>query len=81
MLEGEIGYFDLEAFVRAEKCSVVHETSIFNHIKTDWDGPGKDQNYRLRTHGSTCFGAVYFLDVVLVQAGDTERLHSVLSLA
>ena len=33
ILEGETGYFDLEAFVRAEKCSVVHETSIFNHIK------------------------------------------------
>lgn len=41
ILEGETGYFDLEAFVRAEKCSVVHESSIFNHIKTYWDGPGR----------------------------------------
>jgi AAA+ superfamily predicted ATPase len=41
VLEGETGYFGLEAFVRAGKCSVVQETSIFNHIKTAWDGPGK----------------------------------------
>ena len=42
IIEGDTGYFDLEAFVRAERCSVVHETSLFNHIKTDWVGPGKD---------------------------------------
>ncbi len=41
ILEGETGYFDLEAFVRAEKCSLVHEGSIFNHIKTYWDGPAR----------------------------------------
>src|SRR5258707_15034958 len=41
IVAGETGYFDLEAFVRAGKCSIVHETSIFNHIKTEWTGPGK----------------------------------------
>ena len=41
IIEGDTGSFDLEAFARAKKCSLVHETSLFNHIKTDWMGPGK----------------------------------------
>ena len=41
ILEGETGYFDLEAYVRAGKCSLVHETTLFNQITTDWEGPGK----------------------------------------
>ena len=41
IIEGETGSFDLEAFVRAGKCTVVHETSLFSHIKTDWIGAGR----------------------------------------
>jgi len=41
IIEGDNGSFDLDAFVRAEKCSLVHETALFNHIKTDWMGPGR----------------------------------------
>ena len=41
IIHGETGSFDLEAYVRAGHCSVVQESSIFNHIKTDWRGPKK----------------------------------------
>ena len=41
IIEGDNGTFDLDAFVRAEKCSLVHETALFNHVKTDWMGPGR----------------------------------------
>ena len=34
VLEGRTGYFDLEAFVRAEKCSVMEQKSVFHHVKT-----------------------------------------------
>jgi hypothetical protein len=66
ILEGETGYFDLEAFVRAEKCSVVHETSIFNHIKTDWDGPGKESKQSVENSWLNVLWRGHLLDVVLV---------------
>jgi hypothetical protein len=42
IIEGNTGYFDLEAFVRAEKCSVIEESSVIYHFRTDWDVPRKD---------------------------------------
>ncbi|HKZ02173.1 MAG TPA: ATP-binding protein [Pyrinomonadaceae bacterium] len=66
ILEGETGYFDLEAFVRAGKCSVVHETSIFNHIKTDWEGPGKAPKQSLENSWLNVLWRGQILDVVLV---------------
>ncbi len=47
IIEGKTGYFDLEAFVRAEKCSIVQESSIFNHVKTWWDGPAQRLSNKL----------------------------------
>ena len=66
ILEGETGYFDLEAFVRAEKCSVVHETSIFNHIKTDWNGPGKEPKQSVENSWLNVLWHGHLLDVVLI---------------
>jgi AAA+ superfamily predicted ATPase len=66
ILEGETGYFDLEAFVRAKKCSVVHETSIFNHIKTDWEGPGKDPKQSVENSWLNVLWRGHLLDVVLI---------------
>ncbi len=66
IIEGETGSFDLEAFVRAEKCSVVHETSIFNHIKTDWEGPGRDPKRSVENSWLNVLWRGHLLDVVLV---------------
>lgn len=66
ILEGETGYFDLEAFVRAEKCSVVHETSIFNHIRTDWEGPGKELKQSVENSWLNVLWRGHLLDIVLV---------------
>jgi AAA+ superfamily predicted ATPase len=66
ILEGETGYFDLEAFVRAEKCEVVHETSIFHHIKTDWMGPGKKLEQTIKNSWLNVLWRGQLLDVVLV---------------
>jgi len=66
ILEGETGYFDLEAFVRAEKCEVVHETSIFHHIKTDWMGPGKKLEQTIKNSWLNVLWRDQLLDVVLV---------------
>jgi len=66
IIEGETGYFDLEEFVRAERCSVVHEGSIFNHIKTDWDGPGKEPKQSVENSWLNVLWRGHLLDVVLV---------------
>jgi len=47
IIEGKNGYFDLEAFVRAGKCSIVEESSVFNHIRTDWERAGKPPQKQL----------------------------------
>lgn len=41
ILEGHDGSFDLEEYVCAERCALVHETSIFNQRRTEWQEPGK----------------------------------------
>jgi len=74
IIEGDTGYFDLEAFVRAERCSVVHETSLFNHIKTDWVGPGKDPKRSVENSWLNVLWKGDLLDVVLVTF--TQRCYS-----
>ena len=66
VVEGETGYFDLEAFARSEKCFVVHETSIFNHIKTDWVGPRKDPRRSIENSWLNVLWKGHALDVILV---------------
>lgn len=66
IIEGETWYFDLEAFVRAEKCSIVHETSIFNHIKTEWEGLGKNLKRSIENSWLNVLWQGHLLDVVLV---------------
>jgi AAA+ superfamily predicted ATPase len=73
IIEGDTGSFDLEAFARAKKCSVVHETSLFNHIKTDWLGPGKRPQRTIENSWTNVLWNGYLLDVVFVTF--TERCY------
>ena len=66
IIEGKTGYFDLEAFVRAEKCSIVAESNIFDHIRTDWERPGKDLTKRLENSWLNVLWRGHLLDVVLI---------------
>jgi len=66
IIEGMTGYFDLEAFVRAEKCTAVAENVIFNHIKTDWDGVGKPQKQQIQNSWLNVLWGGQLLDVVLI---------------
>src|SRR5262245_20613971 len=66
IIQGETGYFDLEAFARSEKCFVVHETSLFNHIKTDWVGPRKDPRRSIENSWLNVIWKGETLDVVLL---------------
>jgi hypothetical protein len=66
IVEGKTGYFDLEAFVRAEKCSIVAESSVFNHIKTHWQGPNKDATKQFENSWLNVLWRGQLLDVVLI---------------
>jgi len=66
IIGGETGYFDLEAFARAEKCFIVHETSLFNHIKTDWAGPQKDPRRSIQNSWLNVLWKGNPLDVILI---------------
>jgi hypothetical protein len=66
IIEGNTGYFDLEAFVRAEKCSIVEESNIFNHIKTEWQRPGKEPTKVLENSWLNVLWRGHLLDVVLI---------------
>ena len=56
----------LDRIAIAEKCSVVHETSLFNHIKTDWVRPGKDPKGSVENSWLNVLWRGDLLDVVLV---------------
>ena len=66
IVEGQSWDFDLEAFVRAEKCSVIAHKTVFHHVKTDWRGPNK----RLREQTENAWLNVLWkgevFDVVLI---------------
>jgi len=66
IIESKTGYFDLEAFVRAEKCSIVAESNIFDHIRTDWERPGRDLTKRLENSWLNVLWQGHLLDVVLI---------------
>ena len=66
IIEGNTGYFDLEAFVCAEHCSIVEESSVFNHIRTRWDGLTKDLDRDLENSWLNVLWQGQLLDVVLI---------------
>lgn len=66
ILEGNTGYFDLEGFVRAGHCSIVQESSVFNHIRTRWDGLTKDLEEELENSWLNVLWRGHLLDVVLI---------------
>jgi len=66
ILEGRTWYFDLEEFVRAEKCSVMEEKSVFHHVKTEWMGLGKEQRQQIENSWLNVLWKGQLLDVILM---------------
>jgi hypothetical protein len=82
IIEGTTGYFDLEAFVRAEKCSIVAESSVFNHVKTNWEGRDKSPTERFVNSWLNVLWRGQLLDVVLITWSDNcyrSRHHWIVS--
>lgn len=66
IIEGQTWYFDLEAFVRAERCSVIEEKSVFHHVKTDWEGTGKNLKQQIENSWLNVLWKGELLEVVLI---------------
>ena len=65
VVEGNTGYFDLEAYVRAHQCAIVEKKSVFHHVRTEWV-----HSQKLRQHIENSWLNVFWkgqlLDVVLL---------------
>lgn len=66
ILEGQTGYFDLDAFVRDEKCAVVAEKSVFRHVKMEWESEAQKLKERTQNSWLNVLWQGHLLDVVLI---------------
>jgi AAA+ superfamily predicted ATPase len=66
ILEGRNWSFDLDAFVRAEKCSVIEQKSVFNQVRLEWQGAGKKLRERIQNTWLNVLWKGQLLDVVLI---------------
>ena len=66
IVEGQNWYFDLDAFVRAEKCAVIADKCVFHHVKTDWEGARKKQKERIENSWLNVLWHGQLFDVLLI---------------
>ena len=66
IIEGRNWYFDLDAFVRAEKCSVIEQKSVFHHTRFEWIGAGRKLKERIQNSWLNVLWKGQLLDVVLI---------------
>ena len=66
ILEGINWEFDLEAFVRAGKCSVVAQKSVLHHTRIRWQGSGKELRPRTQNAWLNVLWNGELLDVVFL---------------
>jgi AAA+ superfamily predicted ATPase len=66
ILEGHTWYFDIDAFIHAEKCSVIEQKSVFHHVRTEWMGIGKKQREYIENSWLNVLWKGQLLDVILI---------------
>lgn len=78
IIEGRTCYFDLNAFVRDERCSVVEQKSVFHHVTVDWEGGGKKLRQEIQNSWLNVLWQGQLLDVIYitwVEGYYTKRHH------
>ena len=66
ILEGKNWEFDLEAFVRAEKCSLVGQKSVFQQATVYWEDPGRKLQERIENAWLNVLWNGELFDVILI---------------
>jgi AAA+ superfamily predicted ATPase len=72
VLGGRDREFDLDGFVRAEKCSVIAQKSVFQHVTASWETPGKKPKQRIENAWLNVLWQGQLLDVVLISWSETR---------
>jgi len=78
IIEGRTSYFDLNAFVRDGRCSVVEQKSVFHHVTMDWEGSGRKLKQEIQNSWLNVLWKGQLLDVVFitwVEGYYTRRHH------
>jgi AAA+ superfamily predicted ATPase len=70
IVEGLTGYFDVEAYARDERCSIVEQKSVFHHARTEWEGTGEKLKNRTENSWLHVLWRGHLLDVVLITWND-----------
>jgi hypothetical protein len=70
IIEGDSCAFDLEAYVRAERCEMVGELAVFNQVTTGWSGPGKKLWREAENAWFNVFWQGHFVDVIFISWTD-----------
>jgi len=70
IIHGQSWYFDLDAFVHADQCSVVEERRIFNDVRTDWEGIGKPNTKKTENAWLNVLWQGKLFEVVLISWSD-----------
>ena len=73
IVEGRNWEFDLDAFVRAGKCSVVEQKSVFYHAVKRWEKAGKKPQQDIENAWLNVLWGGELLDVVLVTWSESCR--------
>ena len=74
IVEGRNWEFQIEAFARAGRCSVVKEKSVFHHTTRNWEGIGTQPTERIENSWLNVLWQGELLDVVLISWSEACRL-------
>lgn len=74
VLEGETSYFDIESFVRAQKCAIVEHKSVFHHVRTEWVASGKLKQH-IKNSWLNVLWKGQLIDVVLITWNESCHRH------
>lgn len=66
IIGGQTSYFDMDAFVRDNRCAVVEQKSVFHHVTTEWTGAGQKLKQETRNSWLNVLWKGHLLDVILI---------------
>jgi AAA+ superfamily predicted ATPase len=75
IIAGQTWYFNLEAFVADERCSIVEAGSVFYQSRSDWEGIGLKQKEHIINGWVNVLWQGKLLEIVLLTFGCPLRNH------
>lgn len=77
VVAGQTWYFEVETFVRDGHCSIIEQKSVFQQVKTDWEGTGKKLTNSIENSWLNVLWKGYLIDLVLItwSEGPCRRRH------